>query len=216
VYPIRPRPGIHIMQRPILLILAGFVLGILALAGFRFVAAHGEEPVHYHANFAVFLDGERLDLTDDRFMEDVAACAGDPRNLPPTERVHLHNNDHDVVHVHHAGATWGHLFANLRMVLGDRLLVTRDGDVFTEGDDRSFKFILNGRSELSVFNQLIRPGDRLLISFGPESDREVLQTQFPQVLDNAPAFDLLDDPVGCGAAAHDHGFLARLRHAFVG
>jgi len=203
------------MQKTLLWAIGGFVVGVFALAAIRLVAGGHEEPVHYHANFAVFVDGERLDLSDDRFMQDVAACSGDPTNIPPVERVHLHNNDHDVVHVHHGGATWGHLMANLRMVLGDRLLVTRDGDLLLEDGERSMKFVLNGRAEISVYNHLIRPGDRLLISFGPESDRDVLDTQFPQVLANAPEYDAMDDPAGCGGAAHA-GFWTRLRQAFVG
>jgi hypothetical protein len=192
-----------------------FLLGVLSLAGFRMALAAPEPPVHYHANFAIFAGGERIDLTDDRYMEDVAACAHDMRNPPAPSRVHLHNNDQDVVHVHDGGATWGHLLANLRMVLGDRVLVTRDGDVFLHGEGGTLKFVLNGRPELSVYNETIRPGDRLLISFGPESMQEVIATQFPVVASNAPEFDGMPDPAGCGG--HEHrGLGARLRHAFAG
>src|SRR5918992_596198 len=99
---------------------------------------------------AVVAEGQRLDLSADHFMVDVAACASDPSNVAPTSRVHLHNNDPDVVHVHHPGATWGHLLANLRMVLGDRVLMTREGRLYAADDTRTLKFILNGRPEFSV------------------------------------------------------------------
>jgi hypothetical protein len=203
------------MRRTGLFVVAAFVLGFVSLAGFRMAVAAPEPPVHYHANFAIFAHGERIDLSDDRFMEDVARCAEDMRNPPPASRVHLHNNDQDVVHVHDGGATWGHLLANLRMVLGDRVLVTRDADVFLHRQGGTLKFVLNGRPELSVYNETIRRGDRLLISFGPESMEEVIATQFPVVASNAPEFDGMPDPAGCGG--HEHrGFGARLRHAFAG
>ena len=52
-----------------------------------------------------------------RYMEDVASCYGGAGSNP-RERVHFHENNPDVVHVHAAGATWGHLFQNLGWSLG--------------------------------------------------------------------------------------------------
>lgn len=203
------------MNRSALFVVLAFLLGVASLAGFRMAAAAPEPPIHYHANFAIFAHGARIDLSHDRYMQDVAACAADPRNPPPASRVHLHNNDPDVVHVHDAGATWGHLLANLRMVLGDHLLVTDDGAAFRDGEGGTLKLVLNGRPELSVYNETIRPGDRLLISFGSESLDEAIAAQFPAVASNAPEFDAMDDPAGCGG--HEHrGLGARLRHAFTG
>jgi hypothetical protein len=203
------------MTRTSLFTLAGFVLGVLALAAFRLAFAHPEPPIHYHANFAVFAEGERIDLSDDRYMQDVALCAEDVRIVPPPARVHLHNNNQDVVHVHHGGATWGHLMANLRFVLGDRVMVTRDGDVYLEGGGRTLKFILNGRPQLSVYNETIRPGDRLLISFGPENEQEVLTAQFPVVASDAERYDGMRDPTGCGGP-DEPSLWTRIRHVFTG
>ena len=42
-------------------------------------------PVHYHANFAVWVDGAPLDLSAERFMEDVQLCRvdeGPPESHP--------------------------------------------------------------------------------------------------------------------------------------
>jgi hypothetical protein len=72
--------------------------------------------------------------------------------------VHLHNQNPNVVHVHHEGATWGHLLANLGFGLGDRYLVTDSGELFRDADGKTLQFVLNGRPELSVHNQLIRSG----------------------------------------------------------
>lgn len=194
---------------------AGIVTGIIALAAFRLAFAAPEPPIHYHANFAIFVEGERLDLSGDRHMQDVAACAGDVRDVPPPSRVHLHNNDPDVVHVHHAGATWGHLLANLRFVLGDRVLVTSDEDVLVAGGGRTLKFILNGRPEMSVYNRTIRPRDRLLISFGSDSEQEVMASEFPLVASTAARFDEVRDPSGCGGP-EEPTLGERIRHAFIG
>lgn len=194
--------------------LVGALLGIIALTAFRFAFGPPEEPTHYHANFALFANGERIDLSADAYMEDVATCAGNETVLPTT-RAHLHNNNPDVAHVHHEGVTWGHLLTNLGFGLGEEYLVLGEGPVLTQGEGQTLKFILNGQPQYSVYNQLISSGDRLLISYGPESEAEVLRTQFPQVASNAEAYNLRDDPAGCSGAV-EPTLWDRVRHALVG
>lgn len=195
----------------------GMVLGVLLLAGARFVAVDPPAAVHHHANWAVFIDGERLDLSGDRYMEDIASCAQDPDAVRPRDRVHMHENDMDVVHVHHAGATWGHLMTNLGFGLGEDYLITDDGRRLFAGEDgRSFTFIINGFQVPSVHNRTIASEDRLVIAIGPESPDEVEERYFPRVADNAAEYNETSDPAGCAGA---HGPLSlgeRLALAFWG
>lgn len=193
---------------------AGLVLGVLFLVAFRFAVAEPPEPTHYHANFAVWVNGERLDLSADQFMEDVGSCAAAGAVLP-RERAHLHNNNADVAHVHDQGVTWGQLLANLGMAAGNDFLVVPGGDLYQADAGRTMKFILNGKPQFAVTNDLIRSGDRLLISFGPKGETEVLQTQFPAVAANAPEFNLRPDPASCSGAA-EPTLWDRFRHAWVG
>lgn len=195
-------------------VLLGVLTGIVALAAFRVVFVDLEEPTHYHANFALFVAGERVDLSADEYMEDVATCAVGETVLPAT-RAHLHNNNPDVAHVHHEGVTWGHLLMNLGFGLGEEHLALDDGPVLTEGEGRTLKFILNGQPQYAVHNELIRSGDRLLISYGSESEQEVLRLQFPQVAANAEEFNHRPDPAGC-SGAHEMTLWERIRHAFTG
>lgn len=195
-------------------VVLGILLGVVGLAAFRLAFAHPAEPTHFHANFALYVDGARVDLSGDEYMEDVAACAMGETVLPRS-RVHLHNNNPDVAHVHHPGVTWGHLFANLGMGIGATYIADKDGAVLTAGDGRTLKFVLNGRPQFAIHNELIRPGDRLLVSYGGESEAEVVQTQFPRVADDAEEFDARDDPAGC-AGAHRMTLWERIRYAFAG
>lgn len=195
-------------------VVVGILLGLGGLIAFRLAFAHPEEPTHYHANFALYIDGERVDLSGDEYMEDVAACTMGEKVLPRS-RAHLHNNNPDVAHVHHEGVTWGHLFTNLGMGIGETYIANKAGAVLTEGDGRTVKFVLNGRPQMAVHNELIRPGDRLLVSYGRETDADVLRDQFPRVADDAEEFDLRDDPAGC-AGAHRMTLWDRIRYAFAG
>jgi hypothetical protein len=120
-------------------ILGGALLGVLMLAALRLALVPPKEPVHHHANVALFVDGSRVDLSGDEYMEDVATCAVGETVLPRA-RAHLHNNNADVAHVHHEGVTWGHLFANLGFGLGEDYLALDDGPVLTEMEGRTLKF----------------------------------------------------------------------------
>jgi len=195
----------------------GILLGVLLLGGARFALVHPPEAVHYHANFAVFVDGERLDLSADRFMEDVAACSADPDQVRPEDRAHLHENDPDVVHVHHGGATWGHLFTNMGMALGeDFLFLADDRRLFDGAEGRTIEFFVNGLQVPDLHNRVIRSQDRALVSIGREPFDEVLATQFPQVASDAGVFNTTSDPASCAGAHQEWTLAERLRHAFWG
>jgi hypothetical protein len=197
--------------RSALLLGIGAVLGIVVLTALRFAGQPPHQHVHYHANWAVFVNGERLDLTDERYMEDVFQCMADPSMQRPEDRVHMHENNQDVVHVHASGVTWGHLLANLGFGIGEKYLETDQGRLAEEGEN-TLKFILNGRPIGSVRNQQIGNQDRLLISYGPESVEQVLATQYPVVEENAGVYNTMPDPASCSGQAEET-FGDRLRRA---
>ena len=188
----------------ILKVLAGAVVGIGLVGAARFVTL-AELPTsdgpHYHANFAVFLDGERLDLGAMHYMQDVAACKANPDLILAVERAHMHEGIHDVVHVHHEGATWGHFFANIGFALGDDFLITDRGERYFAEGDRTLKFVLDGLDVPSVFNSVIESEERLLISFGRESVEEILESQLPEIPSTANIFNQYHrDAGGCSAS----------------
>ncbi|MEX0912246.1 MAG: hypothetical protein WD737_07770 [Gemmatimonadota bacterium] len=199
------------MIRQITLVGLGLLLGIVVFGAARFVAQPPHEHVHYHANWAIFVDSVRLDLTANRYMEDVLQCTADPSLQRPEDRVHMHENNHDVVHVHASGVTWGHLLANLGFGIGDDYLITDSGR-YESGEERSLRFVLNGSPMRSIRNLQIDDRDRLLISFGAEATAEVVETQFPLVGDDAGEFNTMPDPASC-SGQEEETLGARLRRA---
>jgi len=191
-----------------------FLAGVLALGLARLAFAPLAPAVHHHANWAIVVDGQRMDLSDDIYMEEISACTASDEGILPSQRIHMHENNADVVHVHHAGSTWGALMANLGMSLGDRHLFTADGDRYVEGDGRRLVFILNGIRVPSVHNRVVSSEDRLLISFTDDPEG-ALAREYPQVADDAAEYNERMDPASCAG----HGelpFTARLRLAFWG
>lgn len=182
-------------KRPALLL--GILLGALLLIIARFFFAQGEIATHHHANFAIFVNGQRLDLSDDKYMEDVEGCKPDFVPLQPRERVHMHNNEDVVAHVHDDGVTWGHFFANIGFSLSDSALITDEGALYTDQGPRTLKFIVNGEQVDSIANSLVESEDQVLISYGSESVDQVLQDQFSELSDNAGYHNEHPDPGSC-------------------
>jgi hypothetical protein len=202
-------------MRAILLVLIGLVLGVVALAAVRWTVAPPPVPTHYHANWAVFVNGQRLDLSGPEHMEEVTACVPVGETILPTQRTHMHEGNHDVVHVHDDGVTWGHLMANLGFGLGDDFLVLGGGEGYVADGTNTLKYVADGQIVLPAYNRVIRSTERLLISYGPESVADAIATQFPQVASSAAEYNTRPDPAGCQGAA-ELTLAQKLRYAFLG
>lgn len=192
----------------------GVLLGLLVFGAVRFAARPWPQQRHFHANWAIFVNGTPVDLSPTRYMQSVQVCAADDR-MQPEQRVHMHNGEAGVVHIHDDGVAWGHLLQNLGFDLGADYLILDDGRRVLGDRERSLKFVLNGFVVSDVDNRLIMPGDRLLISYGTEAAETVVASQFPRVPSNASEYDQRSDPAGC-AGARTESFWVRLRQAFWG
>jgi len=175
-----------------------FLFGVIWLLAVRFATmSHGDIHDHYHANFAVYINGERELFDNFIFYEEVQACTGDSLNDPKT-RVHMHNSINHVVHVHDTAATWGHFFANLGFGLGSNYIKTDKG-VFVDGaSGKKLSIILNDASDGSVYNSTVQNEDKLLISYGNETEAE-LETQYQSIGQDADVYNEGTDPSSCSS-----------------
>jgi hypothetical protein len=186
------------VSRPILFaVLAGFFIGVIWLVAVRFITMV-DPTVHHHANFALYINGERDTFDSFTFYEEVQSCGVDAYNNPKT-RVHMHDNVNDLIHVHDAAATWGHFFANIGYTLGDSHIKTDDG-LFIDGEDGVLTFILNGHPEQRIANRTIDSEDVLLISFDKDPDDSQLRSRFESISANAGEYNSKPDPSICSGS----------------
>lgn len=204
------------MPKPSWVLGAGIALGAFGLGAARFLWGPSPEATHFHVNWAIYVDGERLDLSDRRYMEEVTSCQSVGGEVTPQSRVHMHEGNHDVVHVHHGGVTWGHLAGNLGIGLGEGYLILSDGTRIFDEDGRSFTYILNGRALTSAHNELLASEDRLLISYGSESLDELADERFAHVATTAGEYNNREDPATCSGSGEPLGLWERLKLAFWG
>ncbi len=194
-------------------LLAGLLLGALLLLGIRFINYESPQHTHFHANFGVYVNGERETFEGGQYYEEVNLCA--LNGSTPESRVHLHSNVNDVIHVHADAVTWGHFFTNIGWVIGPDFVRTPDQLYVADGDNR-LNIVLNGDNLTgisSIVNQTIDDKDRLLVSYG-DADTALLDEQFGSITRNAGEYNSKPDPAAC-AGGHDDATLGdRLRSLF--
>jgi hypothetical protein len=186
------------MDKKILLSLAfGFVAGSLWLIAIRFLTINND-AVHYHANFAVIINGVRQEFASPLYYEEVQSCSESSLDEPKS-RGHMHNQENSIVHVHDYAVTWEHFMANLGFGLSDSVLITDKGGVYADGQKGDLHFILNGESVDSVANRVIADKDVLLIDYSNENDQQ-LQEEYKSIPTDAHKYDDAVDPAGCSGS----------------
>lgn len=190
------------------------LLGAAVVLGIRFFT-YKPETVHYHANFAVYLNGQQELFKDARYYTEVETCDAS-NTMTPTGRVHMHDKVNNVIHVEDHAVTWGQFFQNLGWSLGPNYIVTRDGVMYEENGANKLNLILNGQNYTDfggLQNTVINDQDKLLISFGNE-DQATLQKQYAAIPSTAKKYDVTPDPASCSGSHATVSASDRFKHLF--
>lgn len=177
---------------------AGLVLGAIAVLGIRLVRYH-PDSVHYHANFAVYINGQRQTFTGPQYYEETAATSCSMNKIDaPNDRAHMHDNVNSVVHVEDHLVTWGNFFQYLNWGLGDDYLKTAT-NMYLPDAQTKLTFMLNGTKVDSIANLVIQDRDKLLISYGASSSAQLTQ-QYQSIPNSAHQYDVKKDPATCSGS----------------
>lgn len=200
----------HSRLKPYLIWFAvGLLVAVIATTAIRF-ALIKDNAVHYHANFALYINGQRDEFKSFTFYEEIAACDGDAANNPRV-RTHLHDNNNHLVHVHDSGVTWGNFFENLGYTLGNDLIKTDDGVFITGDDGNKLTFTVNGQRADAIANKVIGNEDVLLVNYGKD-DQATLQKRFDDIPRDAHTANITKDPSAC-TGSHELTFWSRFTQA---
>jgi len=168
--------------------------------------------VHYHANFAVWIDGKRWDFSGATYMEEVSRC-NITEWVGPADRIHLHDGKWWLVHVHMAASTWGDLFANIGWGIGSNYISSGYDQVRLRDDVRHLSYILNGAIVMNPANTPVRSTDRLVIWYGTGSEEEI-QAKWNTLVDNdAIEYNQKADPASC--SVNTYGWLSPIANPIM-
>jgi hypothetical protein len=183
------------------------LLGATVVLGIRF-ATYKVDSVHYHANFALYINGQREEFKGMGYYSEVEMCTLNTA-MVPSERAHMHDNVNNVVHVEDHSVTWGQFFTNLGWMMGPTFIASPDGTIYSENSNKKLNLMLNGQDYTDfggMQNTVIKDTDKLLVSFGDESTTSLKQ-QYNAIPSTAKKYDLTKDPASCsgnhGTSMHD-------------
>lgn len=170
----------------------GFIIAFLLVFTARTVFLE-DQTVHYHANFALYINEKQDKFGDPLFYDEVQSCSSEDLNNPK-HRVHLHGNESHVVHTHDNGVTWGHFFANLGYGLTNDSITTKDGTFVDGRDGKKLTFFLNRQPVQSIANTVIKSEDTLLVDYGNENE---IDAKFSRISQDSGQYNTRQDPASC-------------------
>ena len=191
--------------------ITGILIGMLVILGIRFVSYEPPKEVHYHANFAVYVDDKQEQFSNPLLYEEISECSISTEKKPG-ERAHLHENIKDVVHVEDSAVTWGNFFQNINWNVSDKYLDTSE-DLLVNTETKKVTYVLNGEEVSNITNKVIGDKDRLLVSYGTATKDEI-NKQFSTVASSAEKYNVTKDPASCSGGHSEDSIKDRLKNLF--
>jgi len=115
---------------------------------------------HAHAGILVKIFGDEFDFSA-------------PAYQIKSPWVHFESRDGTTIHKHATGVELEYLFNSLSIGLDDQCYVFPDGKAFCTTDEYSLKYFINGETMSDIRNYNIVEDDRILITFGGETDEQI-------------------------------------------
>ena len=125
---------------------------------------------HEHASLLVRIFGDKFDFSTSTYQI-------------KNSWIHFEESDGSTIHRHSSGVTLEYLFDSLNLSVGKTSIngVLEDCFAFPESDGRKFctnedyslKFYINHEKVTDIRNYVINDGDRILISYGNESQQQI-------------------------------------------
>ena len=156
-------------------LLAVGILGLIGLivgyASFTFVTMGTDTPgappgagklgdEHEHASMLVRIFGDKFDFSATTYQI-------------KSSWIHFEESDGNTIHRHSSGVTLDYLFGTLGLDIDEDCYIFGDGRQFCTNEDYSLKYFINGDSVNNINDYVIQDDDRILISYGGETNEQI-------------------------------------------
>ena len=153
------------------LAILGGISVIVAFACYEFITQTNNVPgapmnagklgdEHIHGSILVKIFGDKFDFST-------------PNYQVKTSWIHFENTDGDTIHRHSTGVELEFLFNSMNIAIDDKCFIFPDGRQFCTNEDYSLKFYINQQKVDDIREYVIQENDRILISYGNESQEEI-------------------------------------------
>jgi len=152
----------------IIFILLGVMVGLVVFWNRAHSPVANPDPNHTHADFAVWINGEKWDFSDERYMSGLSTdeSTHDEADEAHHQYVHLHDGNGDVLHRHKPGLSFTDFLTSLRWkIIGEGCIETDTGQSYCEGSGAVWRLFVNGE-EMYSFAYSFNDTDQILLLYG--------------------------------------------------
>ena len=127
---------------------------------------------HIHADWKVYINGKTLSFEDKDHMGIMR------NNLPVSSFIHVDSGapapekTGDILHMHATGVPLWIFFKSVGMDFNKECLSLSDGQKACNDDKNTLKFYVNGKPNNELENYVFKDLDKILISYGSETNLE--------------------------------------------
>lgn len=165
--------NIHLIG--LLLIVVIGVLGYRVTLALEEAEHHYSTPVHVHADFAVYVNDQKIDFSQEKYQSSV----GDEKS----EVVHAHDGNGNVIHRHAERITFAQFLESVGLTLTNECLTVDTGDEYCDSDATSVTLYVNNETVADRVSYIPQEEDSILLTVTPK-DADVT-AQLASVTDDA-------------------------------
>lgn len=139
---------------------------------------------HIHADWKIYINGKPLELSDKSHMERMR------NNMPVSSFIHVDSGapapekTGDVIHMHATGVPLWIFFKSIGIDFNKDCITLENNQKFCNDGNKNLKFFINGKENNEFENYAFNDLDKILISYGDESEEEI-KNQFYSITDFA-------------------------------
>lgn len=121
------------------------------------------EKVHEHADIVVYLNGVKMDLSQEKYQ------STETKSLHPD--THLHDGNGEVLHKHRTLITLGDFFSSVGIQFSNNCFILDTKEQYCNNDTKTLKFVVNGSENNEFEKYELKDEDKILISYGDETPK---------------------------------------------
>ena len=128
---------------------------------------------HIHADWKIYINGKPLDFSDKSHMERMRS------NKPVSSFIHVDSGapepekTGDVLHMHATGIPLWLFFDSIGMEFNKKCITLENKEKLCNEGNKELKFFVNGKQNNEFENYVFNDLDKILISYGEESEGEI-------------------------------------------
>ncbi len=128
----------------------------LSVAGFGPLGS-----AHEHAAFIVKVNGQNIDFSQ-------------PKYQVQSDYIHVENGDGSTLHRHATNVTFADFLKSVKMDIDmkNNCLIFTNGTEYCDDNNNKLRTFINGNSTKSISDYVLNNNDRLLVTYGNETDEQ--------------------------------------------